>query len=606
MKHRCSVIAVDVPVADLVDGSTHLLDAFAAAARTAIDTDQAEAVVLGCAGLADLVGPLTKALGVPVIDGVAAGVGIAAGLVAMGLNTSRANTFAAVPGLPDLPAGAAMTVLFRDVLVYDAASATGMTGPVDVLVDGDRIGAIGPDLPAPPDARIIEGGGRHLLVPGLINAHFHSPANHLKGSVRSLPLELFMLFESPADPALTPSPREAYLRTMLGAIEMLQRGITCVQDDAFLMPYPDPEIIDAVASAYRDSGIRAFLALDQPELTEAEKLPFVGELDDATRRVFDQPAPAAAPQLLEAYDYLIGTWHGAADDRIRAAVSISAPQRVSLDYFAALDDLAQRHGLPLYAHMLETKVQRTLMTEQSRFDGRSLVQYTAAAGLLKPHTNVIHAVWVDDADLDAIADAGSHRGAQPDQQPAPGQRRAAVAGHARSRHPGRARHRRGDLRRHHQRVDGRQGRRPDPQRLRARQRRVAHAHRDSRRPVARRRPRHGARRPGCHRARHARRPGADRPARHRVHPAQRSARAAGALRGRPGRGADDGGRRGGRRTRPCHQRRRNRVTRRSPRGVRRQAARDPRPPAAAPQTCTRPISTSCAAQRPPMSASAAG
>ena len=244
-------------------------------------------------------------------------------------------------------------------------------------------------------------------MPGLINAHFHSPANHLKGSVRSLPLELFMLFESPSDPALTPSPREAYLRTMLGAIEMLQRGITCVQDDAFLMPYPDPEIIDAVASAYRDSGIRAFLALDQPELTEAEKLPFVTELDSPTRGLFDDPAPAPAKQLLEAYDHLIDTWHGAADDRIRAAVSISAPQRVSLDYFAALDDLAQRHGLPLYAHMLETKVQRTLMTEQPRFAGRSLVRYTAAAGLLKPHTNVIHAVWVDDADLDAIAAAGS-------------------------------------------------------------------------------------------------------------------------------------------------------------------------------------------------------
>ena len=100
LEHRCSVVAVDVPVAELVDGSTHLLDAFAEAARTAIDTDQAEAVVLGCAGLADLVDPLTQALGVPVIDGVAAGVGIAAGLVAMGLNTSRANTFAAVPGLP--------------------------------------------------------------------------------------------------------------------------------------------------------------------------------------------------------------------------------------------------------------------------------------------------------------------------------------------------------------------------------------------------------------------------------------------------------------------------------------------------------------------------
>ena len=300
-----------------------------------------------------------------------------------------------------------MTVLFRRVLVYDESASSAMTGPVDVLVERDRISALGSDLPVPPDARVVEGGGRHLLLPGLINAHFHSPANHLKGSVRSLPLELFMLFESPSDPALTPSPREAYLRTMLGAIEMLQRGITCVQDDAFLMPHPDPEIIDAVASAYRDSGIRAFLALDQPELTESETLPFLDDLEPGTRQTFDEAAPASAAQLLEAYDHLIATWHGAAGDRIRAAVSISAPQRVSLDYFGALDDLAQRHGLPLYAHMLETRVQRTLMTEQARFGGRSLVQYTADAGLLKPHTNVIHAVWVDDADLDTIAEAGA-------------------------------------------------------------------------------------------------------------------------------------------------------------------------------------------------------
>src|SRR6478609_4929190 len=300
-----------------------------------------------------------------------------------------------------------MTVVFRQVFVYDAPAPDAMTGPTDVLVEDDRISAVGDGLAASPGARIVEGGGRHLLVPGLINAHFHSPANHLKGSVRSLPLELFMLFESPADPALTASPREAYLRTMLGAIEMLQRGITCVQDDAFLMPFPNPDIIDAVASAYRDSGIRAFLALDQPELTEAEKLPFLDDLDDPTRATFHQPAGASAAQLLEAYDHLISTWHGAADDRIRAAVSISAPQRVSLDYFAALDDLAERHGLPLYAHMLETKVQRNLITEQPRFAGRSLVQFTADAGLLKPHTNVIHAVWVDDADLDTIAEAGS-------------------------------------------------------------------------------------------------------------------------------------------------------------------------------------------------------
>jgi allantoin racemase len=93
LEHRCTVTAVDVAVADLVAGSTHLLDAFDEAARAA---DRAEAVVLGCAGLADLIDPLSDRLGVPVIDGIAAGVGIAAGLVAMGLNTSRASTFGPV------------------------------------------------------------------------------------------------------------------------------------------------------------------------------------------------------------------------------------------------------------------------------------------------------------------------------------------------------------------------------------------------------------------------------------------------------------------------------------------------------------------------------
>jgi allantoin racemase len=100
LEHRCTVVAVDVPVTELVGGSTHLLAAFTEAARAAMTADGAEAVVLGCAGLADLVGPLSRALDVPVIDGVAAAVGIANGLVAMGLNTSRANTFAAVPDLP--------------------------------------------------------------------------------------------------------------------------------------------------------------------------------------------------------------------------------------------------------------------------------------------------------------------------------------------------------------------------------------------------------------------------------------------------------------------------------------------------------------------------
>jgi 5-methylthioadenosine/S-adenosylhomocysteine deaminase len=296
-----------------------------------------------------------------------------------------------------------VTVLFTDVLVYRADAPGAMVGPTDVLVNGQRIAAIGTVVP-PDGTQIINGRGHHLLTPGLINAHFHSPANHLKGALASMPLEMFMLYESPAASGLRPTPREAYLRTMLAALEMLRTGTTSVQDDAFLMPSPEAPIIDAIMQAYDDCGIRATLALDQPELAETEKLPFLRSLGGAG---FDVPKSTSRAELLEYYDYLFARWHGQAEGRLTAAVSISAPQRVTPEYFEALEDRSRTHNVPLYAHMLETKTQRVLATEHPRFGGRSLVRYTADLGLLNERTNVIHAVWVDDADLDLIAEAGA-------------------------------------------------------------------------------------------------------------------------------------------------------------------------------------------------------
>jgi 5-methylthioadenosine/S-adenosylhomocysteine deaminase len=315
-----------------------------------------------------------------------------------------------------------MDVLFRNVLVLDLEAPQAVAGPTDVLVSGARIAAVGRNLEAGDgglgeggaadvgngEVRVIDGHGHHLLVPGLINAHFHSPVNHMKGSLPSLPLELFMLYETPSQGAARPSPREAYLRTMLGALEMLRTGTTAVQDDAFLLPTPDPEIVDAIMRAYEDCGIRASVALDQPELPEVDKLPYLAELAPAQlRQALHAPAPATGPALLSVYDHLFDRWHGAAGGRLTAAVSISAPQRVTPEYFAALDDLSRRHHVPLFAHMLETRVQRVLATEQPRFQGRSLVEYTAELGLLSERTNVIHAIWVDDRDLDLIAQAGA-------------------------------------------------------------------------------------------------------------------------------------------------------------------------------------------------------
>jgi 5-methylthioadenosine/S-adenosylhomocysteine deaminase len=98
----------------------------------------------------------------------------------------------------------------------------------DILIRGDAIEAVGPGLSEGiENARVIEAGGL-LAMPGLINGHFHSPGNFMKGALANWPLELFMLYEVPPLMDKVVSPRFAYVRTMLGAIEMLKQGVTAV------------------------------------------------------------------------------------------------------------------------------------------------------------------------------------------------------------------------------------------------------------------------------------------------------------------------------------------------------------------------------------------
>ena len=95
---RCLPIrAVDVPV--LYDESEEdaVAKAILSQGHLAIDEEDAEAIVLGCAGIGHLAGPLSQALGVPVIDGVAAGVGMAEMLVRCGLRTAKRSSYAAPP-----------------------------------------------------------------------------------------------------------------------------------------------------------------------------------------------------------------------------------------------------------------------------------------------------------------------------------------------------------------------------------------------------------------------------------------------------------------------------------------------------------------------------
>jgi 5-methylthioadenosine/S-adenosylhomocysteine deaminase len=277
----------------------------------------------------------------------------------------------------------------------------------DIVVEGGRITALGPDAGAAmPAGRVIEAQGM-LAMPGLINAHFHSPGNLLKGSLDGLPLELFMLYEVPplaqsGDAA--GAARMAYVRTMLGAMEMLRRGVTAVHDDAFHVPVATREGLDAIMQAYSDAGMRATVAIDQPNIVEYDKYPYLKALlPRDERRAMDAAPLQSGMELLVLYAHLIERWHGAAGGRLAAAVSCSAPQRVTADYFRGLSALSKRYDLPFNIHVLETRLQRVLGEEKF---GKSLVRYVHDQGLLDERMMVIHAIWVDDRDIELLAASG--------------------------------------------------------------------------------------------------------------------------------------------------------------------------------------------------------
>jgi allantoin racemase len=95
MTRLCRAIrATDVPVLDLErEGSEARRTVFEECKR-AVAEDHAGAIVLGCAGMADLAAEVQHAIGVPVIDGVAAAVKFIEALVGMGLGTSKLGDLA--------------------------------------------------------------------------------------------------------------------------------------------------------------------------------------------------------------------------------------------------------------------------------------------------------------------------------------------------------------------------------------------------------------------------------------------------------------------------------------------------------------------------------
>lgn len=95
MQRFCrNVRATDIAVLELEQPHSDARRKITDECKRALDEDGAEAIVLGCAGMADLCAEISAAINAPVIEGVTAAVKLAESLVALGLGTAKRGDYA--------------------------------------------------------------------------------------------------------------------------------------------------------------------------------------------------------------------------------------------------------------------------------------------------------------------------------------------------------------------------------------------------------------------------------------------------------------------------------------------------------------------------------
>jgi cytosine/adenosine deaminase-related metal-dependent hydrolase len=306
-------------------------------------------------------------------------------------------------------------VLIADGLVLTEPGAAPQRA--HVVVRQGRIAAVEPaEGPAPlagalrqragrgePGVRVIDAADR-LVVPGFVNAHYHSYDVLAKGLLEDLPFDLWALLSQPAYWGPRPA-SELRLRTLIGGIECLRNGITCVQDMNSLVPQ-DEATLDTILSAYAEIGLRVVFSVAVRDEAALDIAPFLppDTPPEVAALVAGKPGCAAtdlafvAAQLKRLHP-LPPTLHW--------ALSPSGPQRCTMPLLEGIGALSAEHALPVTTHVYETPAQRAKARIAYPDQGGSLIERMAAAGLLTPRTTIAHSVWTTRAEIERLAEAGA-------------------------------------------------------------------------------------------------------------------------------------------------------------------------------------------------------
>jgi 5-methylthioadenosine/S-adenosylhomocysteine deaminase len=276
-----------------------------------------------------------------------------------------------------------LVITARAAFLLDDAGT--IVSDVGVAITGERIVAIGPraeiESAWAPARRL--GSARHLLMPGLVNTHNHTPLMIVRGMVEDLSFAPAYTPGIPQGDAL--SFEEAHALARLGVYELLRFGSTTIVDF-----YRHPE---ALARAAEEAGLRAFVG---GRIMDADNAALArGEWRaDATR---------GRATLAEAMDVV---------ERRRAPGSLvtpilgpHAPDTCSPDLLREVAGIAAAKDLILHTHLHQSPMEVDVVLAR---DGMRPVELMEEVGLLGPRLVAGHCIHMTDGDIARFGRSGSH------------------------------------------------------------------------------------------------------------------------------------------------------------------------------------------------------
>ncbi|MEL7608926.1 MAG: amidohydrolase [Bacillota bacterium] len=249
----------------------------------------------------------------------------------------------------------------------------------DLLIDGERIAAVGRGLYAP-DAKVVDASGK-ILAPGMVNMHTHMYQNMLKGVRDDLrlvewcnevtfPLVGVVMQNRPEEDHSLP-----YHYGVLGAIEQLRCGVTAFVDMDM--------IYDPLLSAWREVGVRGVAAVQCANRWIPEHLMTSDEVQ------------------VKKIGRLIDKWHN--NGILQTAIAPSTAFCCTPEYLSLLGKLARERDQKIYIHVSETQWE---VEEALRDYGRTPLDYLESLGFLSDSVCAVHCVHLTESEKQIALERG--------------------------------------------------------------------------------------------------------------------------------------------------------------------------------------------------------